>query len=251
MRLSAFSAEQPQRKAFATTHWSIVLRAGTSAKEGANQALADLFQKYWYPLYAFCRRQGNSDHDALDLTQGFFAQLLSSDALETVTPEKGRFRSFLLASFKNFMANQRRAAATIRRGGNIVTLSLSAAEFQTRYDREPAHEETPEVLFERSWVESLLARVKEQLSNDYELAGKRELFQLLEPHLTHQGDAIPRAEIGRRLKLSSAAIAMSIHRMRRRYGELLRIEVAATLDDASEIEAELRTLLQLIGSDSR
>jgi RNA polymerase sigma-70 factor (ECF subfamily) len=232
---------------FATTQWSLVLRAGGGDAD-TRQALTDLFNAYWYPLYAFCRRQGNADHDAMDLTQGFFTHLLSANALESVSPEKGRFRSFLLASFKNFMANQRRAAATLRRGGTVTTHSLSAEDFQTRYASEPADGETPELLFQRSWVEALLKRVRDRLEEDYSRAGKSELFGLLEPHLTERGEAVPRPEISRRLSLSSAAVAMSIHRMRRRYGELLRQEVASTLDDPADVEDELRALMSVVSS---
>lgn len=233
---------------FETTQWSLVLRAGAGDADATRQALTDLFNAYWYPLYAFCRRQGNSDHDAMDLTQGFFTHLLSAHALETVSPKKGRFRSFLLASFKNFMANQRRAAATLRRGGSITLHSLTADDFQTRYNHEPADGETPELLFQRSWVELLLKRVRDQLEEDYRRAGKSELFDLLEPHLTERGEAVPRPEISRRLNLSSAAVAMSIHRMRRRYGELLRQEVASTLDDPADVQDELRSLMSVVSS---
>lgn len=240
--------QAPPRASFATTRWSIVLRAGRLAdSHDTRQALNDLIECYWYPLYAFCRRQGNNDHDAMDLTQGFFTHLLGSEALESVSPEKGRFRSFLLASFKNYMANQRRAASTIRRGGAAIMLSLTAADFQERYDREPVNLETPELLYDRSWVQTLLHRVRVRLAEEYHHAGKSELYALLEPHLTHSGDdAIPRAEIGHRLNLSPAAVSMSIHRMRRTYGELLRQEVAATLDDPGDVEDELRTLMALV-----
>lgn len=239
---------EPRRK-FNTTRWSVVLKAGATANEGdeSRQALSQLIETYWYPLYAFSRRQGASDHDAMDLTQGFLTHLVSGGGLSSVSPEKGRFRSFLLAAFKNFIANQRRASEAIRRGGAVDTVSLHAAEFESRYHLEPADQETPERLFQRSWVEELLARVRSLLAEEYRLAGKTQIFTLLEPHLTHATDAIPRAEIGQQLGLSSAAIAMSIHRMRRRYGELLRQEVAATLDDPADIEDELRDLMSIIG----
>jgi RNA polymerase sigma factor (sigma-70 family) len=231
---------------FGTTRWSVVLRAGAAASDETRNALNELIESYWYPLYAFSRRCENSHHDALDLTQGFLAHLLQGEAFSSMSPEKGRFRSFLLASFKNFMANERRAAATLRRGGSVNTISLSDAEFRTRYDREPAINETPELLFERSWVAELLARVRARLTNEYQQAGKQELFGLLEPHLASCRDATPRAEICARLNLSAAALAMSIHRMRRRYGELLREEVAATVDDPAHVDEELRTLMAIV-----
>jgi len=223
-----------------------VLRAGAAGSADTRDALNELIESYWYPLYAFSRRCGNSHHDALDLTQGFLAHLLQGEALSSVSPDKGRFRSFLLASFKNFMANQSRAAATLRRGGSVNTISLNDADFRTRYDREPAVNETPELLFERSWVAELLARVRARLGEEYQQAGKQELFEFLEPHLAGCHEATPRAEICRRLNLSAAALAMSIHRMRRRYGELVREEVAATVDDPAHVDDELRTLMSLV-----
>ena len=224
------------------------MRAGAiDETEETRQALSELIEIYWYPLYAFSRRQGQSEHDAMDLTQGFLAHLVGGSGLSTVSPEKGRFRSFLLAAFKNFIANQRRALDTIRRGGNVTTISLHASEFESRYEREPAIEETPEILFERSWVEELLAHVRVLLAEEYRRAGKEELYALIEGHLAPTDDAIPRASIGQKLNLSSAAVSMSIHRMRRRYGEILRQEVAATLDNPEEVEEELRELMAIIG----
>jgi RNA polymerase sigma-70 factor (ECF subfamily) len=228
----------------------MVLRAGAERSTENQHALSELIESYWYPLYAFCRRQGHNDHDAMDLTQGFFTHLLSGNGLSSVSPEKGRFRSFLLASFKNYMANQRRAAETIRRGGAVAMLSLNTEDFQARYDRELADQQSPDRLFERSWVESLLQRVRTCLADDYHQAGKSELYALLEPHLTHRGDALPRTEIAQQLNLSSAAVAMSIHRMRRRYGELLRQEVAATVDDPADVEDELRYLMAVVSETS-
>ncbi|MCA9258034.1 MAG: sigma-70 family RNA polymerase sigma factor, partial [Planctomycetales bacterium] len=148
---------------FQTTRWSIVLTAGQSPGAESRQALEELAEAYWYPLYAFSRRQGSNDHDAMDLTQGFLMHLISGEALSTVAAEKGRFRSFLLAAFRNFMANQRRAAGAIRRGGQVSTLSLTTNQLHERYQREPSHEKTPELQFQRSWVQTLLARVLSRL----------------------------------------------------------------------------------------
>ncbi len=224
------------------------MRAGEMQSEAGQEALGELIQAYWYPLYAFSRRQGTSDHDAMDLTQGFFTQLLASDGLGAVSPEKGRFRSFLLASFKNFASNQRRAAERIRRGGAVMTVSLSHLDFKSRYEREPTDDgDSPELVFDRHWVEVMLQRVSQRLADDYRQAGKEELFRLLSPHLGGGADALPRPEIGRLLNLSTAAVAMSIHRMRRRFGHLLRQEVAGTVSDPDEIEDELRTLMQIVG----
>lgn len=241
------NSEPRNRGRFNTTHWSLVLRAAASDSEDGQRALNELIQRYWYPLYAFCRRRGNGDADARDLTQGFFAHLLAGHGLETTSPHKGRFRSFLLTSFKNYMANQHRTATALRRGGSITILSLEGTDLAARYEKEPISGESPELLFERRWVESLLARVLARLADDYRQAGKEALFEMLEPYLLHQGEALPRVEISNRLQLSAAAINMSIHRMRRRYGEILREEVASTVDDRAEIEDEIRALMAVVG----
>ncbi len=233
---------------FQTTRWSLVLKAGDPSAKDSRQALEELAQSYWYPLYAFSRRQGNGDQDAMDLTQEFFMHLLCGEALRSVAAEKGRFRSFLLASFKNFSANQRRSAATLRRGGDIATFSLTSYHFNERYDREPAHIDTPESQYQRSWAEALLGRVFSRLEQDYYRVDKQRLFDLLKPHLKGSSQAVARVDIGRELNLSSAAVAMSLYRMRQRYGELLREEVAATVDDPSEVEDEIRNLMSALSS---
>lgn len=235
------TGQRPAR--FPTTRWSVVLRAGVSPTADSQQALHELFQTYWYPLYAFSRRSGNSHHDALDLTQGFFTHLLSGECLSTVSPDYGRFRSFLIAAFKNFMSNAHRASTAIRRGGNVRIVPLSEADFASHYENEPYSDETPELLFERSCVEALLSRVRQRLADEYARARKKQLFKLLEPHLTRRGEGVSQAQIGQELHLSPAAVAMSIHRMRRRFGELLREEVAATLNDPIEVEDELSSMM--------
>ena len=240
--------EPPKQYQFASTHWSVVLRAGGPNTDDSRQSFGTLFEIYWYPLYAFSRRSGQSDQDAMDSTQSFFAHLLYTEGLDSLSPQKGRFRSFLIASFKNFLANERRAANTQRRGGAVKTLSLSEVDFQSRYNNEPAHDGSAERLFDRAWVESLFERVQSRLADDYRLADKEVLFRLLRPHLTNHGDALPRAEISRQLNLSKAAVAMSLHRMRRRFGELLREEIAATVEQPTDIEDELRELMALVST---
>lgn len=231
---------------FVTTNWSVVLRAGKSKSDDARNALDELIRTYWYPLYAYARRIGREHHDAMDLTQGFFAHLLSGDALGLVSPDYGHFRSFLLASFKNFNANDHRSNATARRGGHVQLISLTSPDYATRYGLEPALDVTPELLFERQWVQALLDCVHHRLAQEYERADKMELFRLLEPHLTFNDYDISRGEAGRRLNLSPAAIGMSIYRMRRRYGELLRAEVAATIDNTAKIDEEVQTLMRIV-----
>ena len=236
---------------FGTTQWSVVLRAGGTASDEGQKALNELIRRYWYPLYAFCRRRGNSDHDAQDLTQGFFLHLLENGrGLSSVSAAKGRFRSFLMVAFKNYMANEHRSATSVRRGGSVATLPLDEVDCGARYDTELQGDESPERLFERRWVQSLLACVRTRLAHDYQQAGKAALHELLEPLLLNQDEALSRIEIGQRLQLSVAAVNMSIHRMRYRYGEILREEVATTVDDPAEVEDELRELMAIVSSMS-
>ncbi|MEZ6130259.1 MAG: hypothetical protein R3C59_16360 [Planctomycetaceae bacterium] len=236
----------PRREArFASTQWSVVLRAGGETDE-SRHALSQLIQTYWYPIYSFSRRSGNNHHDAMDLTQGFFSHLLNGSGLANVSPLHGRFRSFLIASFRNYKSNERRASEAQRRGGAVQHFSLNSPEAELRFDNEPVEEGTPESIFERRWAESLLAWVLERLAQEYREADKSELFRLLEPHLTFSDDAIPRSDISSQLNLSVAAIAMSIHRMRRRYAEILRDEVSATVAGPDDVDDEIRTLMSVV-----
>lgn len=239
-----------QRRRFRTTRWSVVLRAGRLDSNDGQQAWNDLIQGYWYPLYAYCRQQGNASHDAQDLTQGFFAHLLDRQGLKSVEESKGRFRTFLLVAFKNYIVNQHRADHAVKRGGAVEIHSLNHTDFAARFAEETTSTETPEQAFDRRWVETLLDHVRERLRNEYATSLKLSLFEQLKGHLTNDLQALPYAEIGRTLNISPAAVAMSIHRMRRRYGELLYEEVAATVDDPRDVEDELRKLMSIVSQAS-
>jgi RNA polymerase sigma-70 factor (ECF subfamily) len=236
----------PENKRFNTTQWSVVLRACQSETDLEKESWNELIETYWFPLYAFCRRQSKSHQDAQDLTQSFFVHLMTAASLDTVSPLKGRFRSFLLASFRNFIANRSREASAARRGGGHQFFSLSADDVEARFSRGGNADESPERTFDRLWVESLLQRTKDRLANDYRRANKQELFGLLVPHLMCDENAISRLEIGKQLNMSQPAIAMSIHRMRRRYGEILLNEVALTVDNPAETKDELRCLMAIV-----
>lgn len=238
--------EAPENKRFNTTQWSVVLRACQSGPELERISWNELIETYWFPLYAFCRRQKKSHQDAQDLTQSFFTHLMTAASLDTVSPMKGRFRSFLLASFRNFIANQIRSASTIQRGGKHQFFSLSANDVEARFSRGCKWDETPERAFDRNWVESLLQRTKDRLLDDYRNAGRQKLFELLEPHLMSDENALSRLEIGKQLNMSQPAIAMSIHRMRRRYGDILLNEVSRTVEDPANVEDELRRLMAIV-----
>ena len=236
---------EPQPR-FQTTQWSVVLCASAGEAEDRQAALTRLMENYWYPLYAFARRAGNNHHDALDRTQSFFAHVLESAALESVSPEKGRFRTFLLTSFRNFMSNEHRSANAQRRGGDVDTISLHGREFEQRFEQELTVKDAPEYAFDRNWVREILGRVLKRLTGEYLKADKSLLFETLSPYLSSSAEAVPRKEIAETLKLSAAAIGMSIHRMRRRYGELLREEVASTLQDPADVDDEIQLLLQVM-----
>lgn len=236
-----------QRDQFNTTRWSIVLRIQDSRDEDHRRAWNEVIEIYWYPIYVFCRRRGANDHDAMDLTQGFFSHLIGGSGLDLVSPSKGRFRSFLLASFKNYMVNQHERDVTIRRGGNAVTISLENADLEARYLLESTREESPERAFDRKWVEAIIARAHVKLAEIYHERSQTELYSLLSPYLTDLTDALLPSEIGRKLNLNPATVRKSIHRMRRRFGELILAEIRATVNNPDEVEEELQNLIDIVG----
>jgi len=235
--------------AFQTTHWSVVLAArdqpdGTVARE----ALASLCSTYWYPLYAFIRRQGESSYDAEDLTQEFFYRFLDGDPLRDVTPAAGKFRSFLLACLKHFLANERRRERAQRRGVGVRVVPLDGGTAETRYLSEPADRVTPEVLFERRWAFTVLERAMEELLREYVQRGKAELFQDLRGFLPGDAANAPRAELAAKHGISIGAVDVAIHRVRQRFGALLRQEVVRTVSSVDEVEDELRYLIAALSA---
>ncbi|MGD0091954.1 MAG: sigma-70 family RNA polymerase sigma factor [Planctomycetota bacterium] len=230
---------------FATTHWSVVLAAGRGDSPQARDALGRLCQAYWYPLYAYARRQGSSAQDAQDLTQEFFARLLEKDGLAGVAGV-ARFRAYLLAAFKHFLSNERDRAQAQKRGGAVSALSLDARDAESRYSAEPSGGATPEKLFERRWALELLDRALVRVEGEYNQAGKRELFEALQPCLA--GGGVAQAQIAAELKLSEGAVKVAAHRLRRRYREVLRAEIGDTVAQPGEIEDELRVLMGALSS---
>jgi RNA polymerase sigma-70 factor (ECF subfamily) len=227
---------------FRTTHWSLIVAAQDRESTEARAALAELCETYWYPLYAFIRRQGHSMENARELTQEFFARLLEKDYLGTVDREKGKFRSFLLACCKHFLANEHDRAKALKRGGGVAIRSLDGGTAESRYREEPAHGVTPEKLFERRWALVLLQNVFARLRQEHARAGKLKLFEQLKPFLAGDGPALRYAQAADALHLSSGAIKVAVHRLRRRYRELVHEEIARTVDDPSLVEAEIRDL---------
>lgn len=230
------------KAAFASTRWSVIYRAGTDSSEDSRAAMASLCESYGYPIYAFVRGRGHDHHDAADLTQGLFAFLIEQNCFNRLDPSQGRFRAFLLASMKNYMSDDWRRRKSLKRGGLMKGISVEMAEFDLRYQLHLSDNCSAEVLFERSWVESLLTRVLQLLQRDYEKAGKPEFFELLSDYLVATGNRLPQAEIAKRLGMSVPAVTMSLQRMRKRYVAILRQELAHTVLDPADIDDELRNL---------
>ncbi len=230
---------------FATTHWSVVLAAGGDASPAAREALERLCRAYWFPLYGYVRAKGFSREDAEDLTQEFFSKFLASDALRTVSQERGRFRAFLLASLNHFLANEWDRLRAEKRGGGHTLLSLDAASAEERLQIEPATDLTPERLYERRWALTLLDAVLERLRAEMIAAGKASLFEALRGFLSDAAGTLSYAEAAARLGMTEAATRKSVQRLRERYRELLRAEVAHTVGAPHEVESELRHLLAI------
>ena len=232
---------------FQTTHWSLVLRAGGRADRDADSALAALCERYWFPLYAYVRRRVAGAHEAQDLTQEFFARLLEKQYLAAADPQRGKFRCFLLASLKHFLANEWDRAHAQKRGGRVRRLSLDLECGESRLRLEPSHDLTPERLFERQWVLTLLDLVMRRLQGEYESAGKADQFARLKGVLTGDRDRLPYAALAADWGVSEEAARQAASRLRKRYRELLRDEVAQTLAEPGDVDDEIRNLFEVLG----
>jgi RNA polymerase sigma factor (sigma-70 family) len=235
---------------FATTHWSVVLRAGQADTSRAQDALAKLCSTYWFPLYAYVRRRGHSAHDAQDLTQAFFAHLLERQSYVQADPNRGRFRSFLLGVMNHFLVNEWTRAHAQKRGGGARLLPLEFETAETRYVREPADNATPEQNYERRWALALLEVVLRRLADEYKQEGRAELFAELNPCLVGERSALPYAELAAKLGVSEGTVKSAVHRMRQRYRQLLRDEIANTVAEPDEVDAELRHLFNILSGAS-
>ena len=232
---------------FATTHWSVVLGAADSAAPGATQALEQLCRTYWYPLYAYVRRQGYSPEDARDSTQGFFACFLEKNYLDQVHPERGKFRSFLLASLQHFLSDERDRARALKRGGGQSLISLDSLDAEERYRQEPADELSPDKAYERRWALTVLDRAQAGLKAEFAADGKSELYEALKVFLSGDKPGYTHAQVAARLGKSTDAIRCAVQRLRQRYGELIRAEVAHTVASPAQVDEEIRYLLKVIG----
>jgi DNA-directed RNA polymerase specialized sigma24 family protein len=227
---------------FATTRWTVVLTAGRGSTPQADIALEELCRTYWYPLYAFIRRHGHSREDAEDLTQTFFARFLARNYFVGLRSEKGKFRAFLLAALKHFLANEWDRVNRQKRGGGGRPLSLDWQSADTRYQIDPADNLSPDKLYDRSWAVTLLERVIGRLRDESVADGRSQLFEHLKPFLMIGRTAIPYAQAAGGLGLSEGAVRVAVHRLRRRYRELLREEIGQTLSNPAQVEEEMRAL---------
>ncbi|MCX8107377.1 MAG: sigma-70 family RNA polymerase sigma factor [Verrucomicrobiae bacterium] len=231
---------------FATTHWSVVLAAGGVDSPHAREALEKLCNAYWYPVYASVRRWGHTADEAQDLTQSFFASFLQRGSVSAARPERGKFRWFLLSALKHFLADEWDRVKAQKRGGGAVPISLDRAAAENRYSMEPAHDITPERLFERSWGITVLERVRSRLREEFRQQNKSEQFDLLDQLLPGSNGELTVADVAKRLGVAESTVRSDVHRFKRRLGELLRAEIAHTVADPSEIDGEINHLMEVL-----
>lgn len=228
---------------FATTQWSIVLAAGRVNDRDAHAALSQLCESYWYPLYAYVRRRVENVDDAQDLTQSFFAHLLEKGAVAQADRSRGKFRTFLLSAANNFLANEWQKQHAQKRGGNQAKLSLDFGAGESKFRMEPTHDLTPEKLFERRWVTTLLDHVLERLQAELAEAGRAEYFEHLKAGLSGDSEAVDYQQAAAALGLTPAAAKQAAYRLRKQYRQLFREEVARTVGDEAEVDEEIGRLL--------
>jgi len=227
---------------FATTHWTVVMAAGRGCSREAEVALEELCRTYWFPLYVYVRRQTPTREDAEDLTQAFFARFLEKNYLEKLSSDKGKFRAFLLAALKHFLANEWDRAHSQKRGRGVMPISLDWQNADARYQIEPVDNLSPDKLYDRAWAITLLQRVLARLRDENATEDKSRLFAQLKPFLMVGTSAVPYWEAAAKLNLTEGAVRVAVHRLRVRYRELLRDEISQTLSDTSEVSEEMRTL---------
>ncbi len=233
--------------AFSTTHWTVVLEAARPGTAQSQEAFARIYVDYWYPLFAYVRRRGHLPHDAADIAQDFFVHLIRQQSLKGMEREGGKFRTFLLRSLDNFLANQWDRARAQKRGDGLPQLSLNAADVELRYSMEPPAADTPETIFERQWIFTLLSKILDNLRAECEIAGRGMLFSDLRLHLQGERSGPPYAEVAARNGMSEGAVKVAVHRLRQRYGELLREEIARTVSSPEEVDEELRHFIAVTG----
>jgi RNA polymerase sigma factor (sigma-70 family) len=242
------STPQAARPVFVTTHWSLVLSARGKESVESSVALEKLCRAYWYPLYAYIRRSGQSKENAEDLTQAFFARLLEKKSLEAAQQERGRFRSFLLVMLKRFLVNEWEHDHAQKRGGFQTRVSLDTELGEQKFQSEIAAPEIPpDRAFERRWTMTLLEQTMRRLRGEFDAAGKISEFERLKIFLTADKNEIPYATVAEELGMSESTLRVTVHRLRKRYRELFREEIAHTLAEGENVDEELRYLLSVLG----
>jgi RNA polymerase sigma-70 factor (ECF subfamily) len=235
-----------QSPIFATTHWSVVLEAGEQSSPQAETALTRLCKTYWLPVYAFVRKRGHSPEQAQDLTQAFFTNFLEKQHVTKANRDRGRFRSFLMTSVENFLRNENERARALKRGGGRELLSLDELDAEARYLCEPTTEPDPAKAFEQRWAATLFETVLSRLQAEFGASGRSELFEALQAHLCGDADSTPYPELAERFGLTLANVKITALRLRQRYRELFREEIAHTVALPSQIDDEIRYLMQVV-----
>jgi DNA-directed RNA polymerase specialized sigma24 family protein len=230
---------------FQTTRWSLVLSAGDRVSPESETALSALCELYWYPVYAFVRRSGHDSEEARDLTQAFFVRLLEKEFLKSATPERGRFRSFLLGSVRHFLSDERDWRNALKRGRGAVHLPLEFDGGERRYLLEPADDVTPEHVYEQRWASGVIETAQRRFAAQHMSHGRRDLFLRLQPFLTG-GESGPSTELAAELGMSAGALRVALHRLRRQYAAILRSTIAETVDRPEDVDDELRHLLDVV-----
>lgn len=244
------SSRHVQQAAFPATRWSVVLLAGAGSTPDAQQALASLCRDYWRPIFCFARRCGHSPEDAQDLTQGFILSLLESNAFAAADQNRGKFRTFLLGAFRNYQAKDHRARTAQRRGGDVTFVTLDDSDSTAGTDFETPVQVTPEVEFDRNWALATLQSVMARLRGEYEDAGRTALFNAIQPRLSGSDGQPGYAGLASALGMSESAVTVAVHRMRKRYGELLREAISSTVAAAGDVDGELRYLISILSIDA-
>ena len=239
--------DPPDPREFTTTHWSMVVAAkpDEASRTRARKALEELCRTYWYPLYAFVRYRGYSSDDAQDLTQSFFARIIETGGFTSADRERGRFRSYLLGAMKHFLANEWHRAQTQKRGGQAQFIEWDAIDPEDRYAGASRQSDDPEHFFDREWALETIAGALQTLRDEMVKAGKSEQFDALKGSLAGEGES-PREEIAARLNMSEGAVKVTVHRLRRRYRELLRAAIAETVSNAADLDEEMRYLVAVL-----
>jgi RNA polymerase sigma factor (sigma-70 family) len=227
---------------FATTHWTVVLAAGRRQTPQSDHALDELCRTYWFPLYAYARRRGHEKADAEDLVQAFFARFLAKNYLDGLSAERGRFRAFLLASLKHFLANEWDKSQRQKRGGGVTHLSLDWQTADSKFQVAATSEPGPDQAFDREWALALLSKVIERLQTECVADGKGKLFDRLKVFLAEGKGETAQSEVAKALGMGEGAVRVAVHRLRRRYRQLLRDEIANTLSDPTMVDEEMRAL---------